>query len=172
MAASGLTICKTVGSAYVGSNPTPATRFPRSLTMKRSGPANRLWAMRGPDHAGHGSGGTRACLTNSSSDLVLVPCGWRCTARCGPVTDIWGTGSRRWRRCGEPLAVTNGGGFCRREGVFDLVAQGVFLGAARRLVDEHGLNERVGTCSRQMQGQKRLPGRECRALRCPIAPSR
>ena len=31
----GLTVCKTVGSAYVGSNPTPATRFPRSGPVVR-----------------------------------------------------------------------------------------------------------------------------------------
>ena len=61
----GEAVCKTVGSAYVGSNPTPATRF-RMLRAGDAGLRHRLlrakgavtrtvgcvpWAMRGPDPA-------------------------------------------------------------------------------------------------------------------------
>jgi hypothetical protein len=35
-AVTAVMICKTVGSAYVGSNPTPATRSPRSMPLSRN----------------------------------------------------------------------------------------------------------------------------------------
>jgi len=71
--------CKTVGSAYVGSNPTPATRF-RSSKAGDAGLRHRLlrgkgavhqtvgcvlWAMRGPDPAvrQHGRARSRCLLS-------------------------------------------------------------------------------------------------------------
>ena len=38
--------CKTVGSAYVGSNPTPATPAETAPGLRKSGPAGRFWSRR------------------------------------------------------------------------------------------------------------------------------
>jgi hypothetical protein len=73
-------VCKTVGSAYVGSNPTPATVKPqvragdaglrhRLFGAERSGlrtACSGLWAMRGPDP---GAGGAAAGCCGVASDL-------------------------------------------------------------------------------------------------------
>ncbi len=48
-------VCKTVGSAYVGSNPTPATRFRRSEPMTLDC-GHRLFGVKGADHQTVGCG--------------------------------------------------------------------------------------------------------------------
>jgi hypothetical protein len=113
-------VCKTVGSAYVGSNPTPATRFRSSepVTLdcvtgfvRAKGAVHQtvgcgLWAMRGPDPAVC----SRRTLSHMMpSQLRKQSAGWAgaasvlaCRAgvrgpwrgRRGRAAYIWRTGSR------------------------------------------------------------------------------
>ena len=125
--------CKTVGSAYVGSNPTPATQNPRSEPLTRtcvSGSNAESKRFRRPlaDVVGHTwarSVRSRGLLVTPVAGIVrllncgnghrssklgvlaAVTCGWQAAVRargCGPCTDIWRTGSGRYRRFAEPLA--------------------------------------------------------------------
>jgi len=94
-----------------------------ALTLKASGAVNRLlpvvghtWARSGPSSSPLAAPATAPGCALSCGNvqrwslwgvLAVVARGWQSAVRareCGPGTDIWRTGSGRYRRFAEPLA--------------------------------------------------------------------
>jgi hypothetical protein len=119
------TVCKTVGSAYVGSNPTPATHLRRSEPVTLdcvTGSCAQRERLRRPSAVSCGP-----CVGQICAVPVAAHCGCRCLLSCenghrprrlqgrrgnarpencgprrgrsGSFTDIWRTASGRCQRC-------------------------------------------------------------------------